>query len=128
VADVVRAIQGLMACPSARGKVFNLGNDEPITINGLAERVARQVNTRLAIHHVPYSDVFGSEFEEIRRRVPHLTRVRKTICYQPRYGLDDIICDVIAWKQRQQAGQTVKKSKSAAFLAPPPGVLMTASS
>src|SRR6516164_4307196 len=101
-----------MACPSARGKVFNLGNDEPITIHGLSERVARQVNPRLAIQHVPYSEVFGSEFEEIRRRVPDLTRVRTAIGYQPRYGLDDIIRDVIAWKQPHQAVQSVKKTKS----------------
>jgi UDP-glucose 4-epimerase len=102
VADVVRAIQSLMACPDARGKVFNLGNDEPISIRGLAERVARQIDSRLPIEHVPYSQVFGSEFEEIRRRVPDLTRVRTTIGYQPRHGLDGIIRDVIAWKEEGQ--------------------------
>jgi UDP-glucose 4-epimerase len=127
VSDIVRAIQGLMACPSARGNVFNLGNDEPISIQGLAERVARQVNPRLAIQHVPYSEVFGSEFEEIRRRVPDLTRVRTTIGYQPRYGLDEIIRDVIAWKQPQQPGQPVKKTKSAAFMTAPLGALVTTS-
>jgi UDP-glucose 4-epimerase len=127
VSDVVRAILALTACPSARGKVFNLGNDEPVSIRALAERVGRQINPRLAIEHVPYSQVFGSEFEEIRRRVPDLTRVRTTIGYQPRYSLDDIIRDVIAWKQPQQPTQIVKKTKSAAFLTPPQGALVCAS-
>lgn len=98
VADVVRAILGLMACPEAKGKVFNLGNDEPVSIRGLAERVAQRVNRDVAIEHVPYSQVYGSEFEDIHRRVPDLTRVRTTIGYQPRHSLDNIIGDVIAWK------------------------------
>ena len=121
VSDVVRAIMGLMACPSAQGKVFNLGNDEPITIRGLAERVIRQVNPHLPIEHVPYSQVFGAEFEEIRRRVPDLTRVRTAIGYQPRFGLDDIIRDVIAWKKK--ANPTVQKKAPSA-----PGRLVGAGS
>jgi UDP-glucose 4-epimerase len=100
VSDVVRAILALMALPAARGKVFNLGNDEPVTIQELAEQVIRQVNPRLAIEQVPYSQVFGPEFEEIRRRVPDLSRVRSTIGYKPRFGLDDIIRDVVAWKRQ----------------------------
>jgi UDP-glucose 4-epimerase len=109
VADVVRAILGLMACSNARGRVFNLGNDEPISIRGLAERVARQVDPALAIEHVPYAQVYGSDFEEIRRRVPDLTRVRTAIGYRPCYGLDDIIRDVIEWKQKSQHNQRRQK-------------------
>ncbi|MFL5240777.1 MAG: NAD-dependent epimerase/dehydratase family protein [Gemmataceae bacterium] len=103
VADVVRAILDLMACPQAKGKVFNLGNDEPVTIQGLAERVAGQVNPLLAIEKVPYSQIYGAEFEDIRRRVPDLTRIRTTIGYQPKHGLDDIIRHVIAWKEQAKS-------------------------
>jgi nucleoside-diphosphate-sugar epimerase len=113
VADVVRAIMGLMACPNAYGKVFNLGNDEPVSIRGLAERVARQVDPHLAVEHVPYSQVYGSEFEEIRRRVPDLTRVRTAIGYQPRYGLDHIIRDVVDWKRKLKSGPIPKKRSPA---------------
>jgi UDP-glucose 4-epimerase len=126
VADVVRAITGLMACPGARGKVFNLGNDEPVSIRGLAERVARQINPHLPIEHVPYAQVFGAEFEEIRRRVPDLTRVRTTIGYQPRFGLDDIIRDVIAWKKKAKPAAE-KKTPNATYAAAAPGMLVGAS-
>ena len=39
VADVVRAIQGLMTHPEAVGRVFNVGSTEEVTIEALAHRV-----------------------------------------------------------------------------------------
>jgi UDP-glucose 4-epimerase len=102
VYDVVRGILGLMSCPEAVGRVYNLGNDEPVSIRQLAERVIQAVNPGLAIKHIPYSQVFSAEFEDIRRRIPDLTRIRTTTGYRPRYTLDDIIRDVVAWKQQAQ--------------------------
>jgi UDP-glucose 4-epimerase len=112
VADVVRAIIGLMARPEAQGKVFNLGNDQPTSIRGLAERVIRHVNPEVPIEYIPYSQAYGSEFEDIRCRIPDLTRVRNMIGYQPRYNLDDIIIDVIGWKleSSSNAGPTPSRS------------------
>jgi UDP-glucose 4-epimerase len=88
-----------MRCPQAGGRVFNLGNDAPVSIRGLAERVVAQVDPSLSIRHVPYEQVFGADFEDIRHRVPDLTRIKKTIGYRPRHSLDDIIHDVIAEKR-----------------------------
>jgi UDP-glucose 4-epimerase len=99
VADVVRGILGLMASPHARGKVFNLGSDEAVSIRALAERVARLVDPSLAIEHIPYAQAYAPGFEDIRSRVPDLTRIRQTIGYEPRYRLDDILREVIAWKR-----------------------------
>jgi UDP-glucose 4-epimerase len=120
VADVIRGIMALMACPEAKGKVFNLGNDEPVTIQGLAKRVASQINPQLAIEHVPYSEVYGSEFEDIRRRVPDLTRIRATIGYQPQHGLDDIIRHVIAWKQKAKSLPSTNRGGFRSSLPTPP--------
>ncbi len=100
VADVVGGILDLMRVPEAVGKVFNFGNDEPVTIQGLAERVIAQIDPGLKIRHVPYAEVFGPGFEDIRRRIPDLTCIRTLIGYQPRHSLENIIGDVIAWKRR----------------------------
>lgn len=116
VADVVRGMLGLMACRKAVGKVFNLGNDEATTINGLAERIVRLANPHAEIQHIPYCDVFGEDFEDIRRRVPDLTRIREAIGYNPAYRLDDILGDVIAWKRRNRA---TTHAESVAILVPP---------
>jgi UDP-glucose 4-epimerase len=103
VADVVRGILGLMACPTAAGKVFNLGSDEAVSIRGLAERVVRLVDPGLVIEHIPYAEAYAPGFEDIRSRVPDLTRIRQTIGYEPRYKLDDILEEVIGWKRELKA-------------------------
>jgi UDP-glucose 4-epimerase len=104
VSDVVRGVLDLMACPAAVGRVFNLGSDEPVTIRALAESVARLVDEGLAIEHIPYAQAYAPSFEDIRCRVPDLSRIRATISYRPRYGLEDVIREVVAWK-RQCSGR-----------------------
>jgi UDP-glucose 4-epimerase len=109
VADVIRGILGLMACPSAFGLVFNLGSDEPVSIRGLAERVVRLVNPEISIDHLPYAEAYAPGFEDIRARVPDLSRIRTMISYQPQFGLDDILREIISWR-RQRLGKDSKCS------------------
>jgi UDP-glucose 4-epimerase len=105
VSDIVGAIQKLMACPQAYGRVFNLGSDVPVTIRELAEVVVRLVQPGLPIEHVPFEQAFAPGFEEIRCRIPDLTRVRQMIGYRPRLGLEDIVREVLAWRRSGQAGE-----------------------
>jgi UDP-glucose 4-epimerase len=104
VADVVRGVLGLMGCPAAMGQVFNLGSDEAVTIRELAERVAALVDPRVAIKHIPYAEAYAPGFEDIRSRVPDLTRIRGLIDYRPHHQLDDILREVIDWRREQRRG------------------------
>lgn len=99
VADVVDGVLGLMHCPTAMGRVFNLGSDQPVTIRQLAETVARVVNPALEIQHVSYERAYGPGFEDIRHRVPDLTRVRQATGYQSRHTLEQIVREVVASKR-----------------------------
>jgi UDP-glucose 4-epimerase len=105
VSDVVRGVLDLMACPAAAGRVFNLGSDEPVTVRALAEMVVRLVDPRLAIEHVPYSHAYAPGFEDIRCRVPDLTRVRQAVGYRPRHRLEDVVREVLAWKGAPPPGR-----------------------
>ena len=105
VYDAVESALKLMACPAAYGRAFNLGSDVPVTIRELAEMVVRLVNPAAAIEHVPYEKALPPGFEDIRCRIPDLTRVRQTIDYRPRYTLEDIIRDVLAWKRELTAAK-----------------------
>jgi UDP-glucose 4-epimerase len=96
VADVVRAISGLMASPAAEGRVFNIGSDQPITILQLAQRVVELAASKSAIDFQSYQDAYDADFEDIRHRVPDLSRIRETIGWEARFGLDDIIRDCLA--------------------------------
>jgi UDP-glucose 4-epimerase len=101
VADVVRAVLTLMQTPAATGRVFNIGSDQPVSILELAQRVIAQVEPSLKIEFQSYAQAYSEDFEDCRRRVPNLTRLRTTIDFQPRYDLDDVIREVVAWKRAQ---------------------------
>jgi UDP-glucose 4-epimerase len=96
VADVIEAVVQLTTLPAAAGRVFNIGSDEPISILDLARRVQARVNPQAPLTFQSYCDAYDASFEDIRRRVPDLSRLRATIDYRPRYDLNAIIDDVAA--------------------------------
>jgi nucleoside-diphosphate-sugar epimerase len=98
VADVVRAVTELMHCDAAGGQVFNIGSDRPVTIRELAEAVVQLVDPVVKIEHLAYDRAYGSGFEDVRRRVPDLTRLRNSIGYEPQYELRDILREIIESK------------------------------
>jgi UDP-glucose 4-epimerase len=102
VADVVRAILALMQTPAAIGGVFNIGSDQPISIRALAERVIAAVDPKLEIEYQSYAAAYSEDFEDVRRRVPDLSRLRQTIDFQLHYDLDKIIQEVIAWQREHR--------------------------
>ena len=102
VSDVVAAVIALMQTPSAYGRVFNIGSDVPISILDLARRVTAAAGTDASIEFQDYSDAYGADFEDIRRRVPNLSRLKATIDIEARYSLDQIIEELID-QRRQKA-------------------------
>jgi len=99
VKDVVGALCGLMDHPRARGEVFNIGNDQEVTILQLAERVRDLTGGRSEIRLVPYHEAYTVGFEDMMRRVPDLSKIQRLIGYRPTYDLDAILRDVIAEAQ-----------------------------
>jgi len=103
VSDVVAALVVLIRHPQAPGQVFNVGNEEPVTILELAERVRDHVGNGAEIEFVPYEKAYETGFEDIRRRVPDVTKLRELIGFRPRYNLDQIIESVVAYYREQPA-------------------------
>jgi len=99
VADVLTVVLELMDTEAALGRVFNIGSDQPISILDLARTVAGAANPDSGIEFQSYADAYDDDFEDVRRRVPDLTRLHSTITHRNRYDLDAIIDSVIAFKQ-----------------------------
>jgi UDP-glucose 4-epimerase len=95
VHDVVEALLKLVVEPQAIGQVINLGNTEEVTIRALAERVRELAGSSSPIKSVPYDEAYESGFEDMPRRVPDLTKARAMIGYHPKFGLDDILVQII---------------------------------
>ncbi len=96
VDDVVGAVTQLVETSSAAGRVYNIGSDVPVSILELAQRVIDRVNPHAEIEFKSYAEAYDESFEDIRRRVPDLTRIREAIGYAPTKNLDAIIDDVAA--------------------------------
>ena len=60
----------------------------------MAKKVIEIVNPKASITFQSYAEAYDEDFEDIRRRVPDLTRLRSAIQYEPKYALDDIIRSV----------------------------------
>jgi UDP-glucose 4-epimerase len=56
VFDVVDGVTALLDDPRAVGEIFNLGNDEEITIRELAERVKSLTQSTSSVRFVPYDE------------------------------------------------------------------------
>jgi UDP-glucose 4-epimerase len=102
VQDAVAALSKLVQTPEARGKVVNIGTSDEVTIQQLAERVKKLLNSVSAIQYVPYDEAYTDGFEDMLRRVPSLEKARRLIGYVPKLTLDDCIRDTADYIRRQQ--------------------------
>ncbi|HEX5225895.1 MAG TPA: GDP-mannose 4,6-dehydratase [Solirubrobacteraceae bacterium] len=94
VADVVRALSGLLQHPGAAGNVFNVGATTEISIEGLAERIVSVTGSSSEIRLIPYAEAYSEGFEDMHRRIPDISKVRALLGWEPRLGLDRVITDV----------------------------------
>ncbi len=97
VGDVVWAISALIDEPRAAGQVFNIGNDQETSIRSLAQRVCELTGSHSKLVFTGYEQAFDGSFEDIPRRVPDISKLRRLIAYEPRVQLDGIIESVIKY-------------------------------
>ena len=91
VHDVVRGVLMLADSTKAIGEIFNIGTDEEITVLGLAERIRMMCESKSPIEFVQYEQIYGRWFEDMRRRVPDLKKIRRTVGYVPEISLDQLL-------------------------------------
>ncbi len=95
--DVVRAIHELSENPAALGGVYNIGSSEEVTIMELAQRVRQRAKSQSEIELVPYDQAYEVGFEDFRRRIPSLDKIKQTIEWEATTTLDETIDQIIAY-------------------------------
>lgn len=99
--DVVKAIHALSETPTAVGQVFNIGSNEEVTIAQLAERVLERTGSSSEIRYIPYEEAYEAGFEDFRRRVPSLDKIKRTIEWSPTTPLDETLDQMIAYQREE---------------------------
>jgi UDP-glucose 4-epimerase len=108
VTDVVNGIIDLANHERAIGDVFNIGNPNGITIEELARKVKQLTKSKSEIVYIPYDQAYGEGFEDMRYRVPDITKIHNLIGYNPKVGLDDILLKIIERTNSNRRAQPLR--------------------
>ncbi len=102
VGDVVRGVLMLAVSKAAEGQVFNIGTDTEVTILELAERICAITTSDSVIQKIPYEQVYDQPFEDVRRRVPDLGKIKRFVGYEPEVDLDTLLALAVEHIKREE--------------------------
>lgn len=117
VRDAVESILRLVDSGLAVGEVVNIGSDEEVTIEGLAQLVKQRTGSRSEIVYVPYDQAYEPGFEDMLRRVPSLKKLASIAKFSPRTSLPEIVDSVIAHFREKREAVAVPADAEVALLA-----------
>jgi len=97
VDDAVDALLIVMASEQTIGQVFNVGNNQQVSIEGLAQKIIEITGSKSTITKIPYAQAYPEGFEDMQKRVPDISKIKNVLGWSPQKGLDQIIKDVVAF-------------------------------
>ena len=100
VDDAVRALLLVMDSDKGVGQVFNVGNNQQITIMELAKKVIELTGSKSNIEKIAYEKAYPEGFEDMQRRVPDISKIKQVLGWTPEINLDQIIKDIAAFNSK----------------------------
>ena len=89
--DAIDILIKLANSKKANGEVVNLGSNQEISIKDLAPKVKEITNSSSRIVFEPYHKYYGSHFQDIKRRIPDLTKLKDIVGVTPQTTIDEIL-------------------------------------
>jgi UDP-glucose 4-epimerase len=100
VDDAVRALLLVMDSDKAVGEVFNVGNNQQITIMELAKKVIELTGSSSTIEKIAYENAYPEGFEDMQRRVPDISKIKQVLGWTPEINLEQIVKDIAAFSSK----------------------------
>ena len=100
VTDAVRGVLLVMDSDKAIGEVFNVGNNQQISITELAKKVIEITGSKSTIEKIAYEKAYPEGFEDMQRRVPDISKIKQVLGWSPEINLDQIIKDIAAFNTK----------------------------
>jgi UDP-glucose 4-epimerase len=100
VNDAVSALLLIMDSDKAIGEVFNVGNNQQISITELAKKVIEITGSTSSIQKIAYDKVYPEGFEDMQRRVPDISKIKQVLGWSPEINLEQIIKDIAAFNSK----------------------------
>lgn len=99
VADVVGALPQLIEREEAVGEVINVGSNESVTIEELADKVIDLTGSSSEKRFLSYEEAYGRPFDDMLTRMPDLTKIRRLIGFNPKCSLHETLQQVIEFER-----------------------------
>jgi UDP-glucose 4-epimerase len=101
VSDTVRGLAAVLE-NGPSGEIFNIGSTHEITIVDLAKMIHRLSGSKelLKLNFIPYNEIDGRKYEDVRRRVPDVSKASRLLGFLAEINLEDGLRRTIGW-QRQ---------------------------
>jgi UDP-glucose 4-epimerase len=91
-----------MESDNSWGEIFNIGDTREISIVELAEMIWRLMKKegKPLMTFVPYTTFHGGRYEDVRRRIPDITKARDMLGFVPTVKLEDGLKTTIEWRMQ----------------------------
>src|SRR5487761_249222 len=107
VRDAVEAITRLIDSGKAVGEVVNIGSNQEVTIDALAQLVKQRTASSSPITYIPYDQAYEPGFEDMLRRVPSLEKLQRIAGASPKTSLNTTVDRVVAFFRAKREGTAV---------------------
>jgi UDP-glucose 4-epimerase len=91
VSDSIKAILALANNDTTIGEVFNIGGVGEISILELARKIIEHTHSSSEINFSNYEDAYAKGFEDMVRRVPDISKIKRYTGWEPKIELPEII-------------------------------------
>jgi UDP-glucose 4-epimerase len=105
VTDTVGGILAALQSDAANNQIINIGSTHEISIVELANLIHDLSGSTepLRLEFVPYKKINGQEYEDVRRRVPDISKADRLLGFRARVSLEYGLAETIEW-QREVRG------------------------
>ena len=101
--DVIDAFNRLTNDPKCYNQVFNVGNPVETSMNDLAKAIIKNGNFSSEIKHMDHYQYYGKSYEDIKRRVPDISKIKKYTKWEPNTSLEKGIAKTIDFMKSENA-------------------------
>ena len=110
----MRALAAAGFEPKALGRAINIGDDRETTILELAEAMNKICgrDPKKNLKFVKQEQIYGSRYEDIPRRVPDITKMKKVLGVTPKISLDAALRATVDWFRKESESKPSLTSAS----------------
>ena len=69
-------------------------------LKGLAQKVIEITGSKSNIEKIAYEKFYPEGFEDMKRRVPDISKIKQVLGWEPKINLDKIIKDIAAFNSK----------------------------